>query len=132
MAAITKVAGSVSLATTLHDPGPHQTHGRAATDLAAGDTVYLTSSGTLAKTNGTSADALAMYVGVVTKAYLSGEKAVAYHDVEVTYGAGLTPGARAFVATTAGLLVDAATTGGTVAVGFVSSATTIYFFAPNR
>lgn len=131
MATITR-SGSPSLGTTLHDPGPHQIHGRAATDLAAGDTVYLTSTGTLAKTNGTSANALALYVGVICKTTYSGEKAVAYHDVEIPYGTGLTIGARAYISATAGLVDDAATTGGTVPIGIVVTSTNIYFFPPNR
>lgn len=131
MAAITK-AGRPSLAVTINDPGPHQIHGRAATDLAAGDTVYMKTDGTLAKTDGTAADEKALYVGVVLDNFLSGDKAVAWHDVEVTYGTGLTIQKRAYAATTAGLLVDVATIGGTVPVGMVVSATTVYFFAPNR
>jgi hypothetical protein len=131
MATLTR-AGTPSLATTVRDPGPHQIHGRAAADLTAGDVVYLTSSGTLAKANGTAANALALAVGMVVKDSKSGEKAVAWHDVEVNYGTGLTIGARYYASATAGALDDAATTGGTVPVGFATTSTNIYIFSPNR
>jgi hypothetical protein len=131
MATLTK-AGTPSLATTVHDPGPHQIKGRAAVDLAAGDMVYLTSAGNLDKANGTAANALALSVGMVLKASKSGEKAIAYHDCEVNYATGLTIGARYFVSATAGALDDAATTGGTVAVGLATTTTNIYIFSPNR
>ncbi len=134
MATITRV-GAPSLATTLNDPGPHQIHGRAATDLLPGETVYLANASgvpTLTKTNGTAATAPALYVGVICKKTYSGEKAVAYHDVEVAYGASMTPGARVYVSATAGAVDDAATTGGTVPIGIVTSPTTIYFGPPTR
>lgn len=131
MATLTR-AGTPSLATTLHDPAPHQIHGRAATDLVAGDLVYLTSTGTLAKADGTAANALALAVGMVVKASKSGEKAVAYHDVEVNYGSGLTISARYYASATAGSLDDAVTTGGTVPVAFATSATLIYVLPPTR
>lgn len=130
MATLTRA--TPSLATTLADPGPHQVKGRAAADLSAGDMVYLTSSGTLAKANGAAANALALAVGMIPDDVKSGEKAVAYHGVEFKYGSGLTPGARVYVSATAGALDDAATTGGTVPVGIVTGDTTIYVFPPTR
>ena len=131
MATIVK-AGTPSVATTIHDPGPHQIHGRAAADLAAGDVVYMTSTGMLAKANGTAANALALYVGIMPAAAKQGEKAVAYSGVEFAYGSGLTPGTRVYVSATAGAIDDAATTGGTVPIGIVTTSTNIYFFHPNR
>jgi hypothetical protein len=125
-------SGTPSLAVTLADPGPHEIHGRAAVDLAAGDMVYLTSTGTLDKANGTAANALALSVGMVPGLVKSGEKGVAYHGCEFNYGSGLTPGTRYFVSATAGALDDAATTGGTVAVAFAVTATNIYVFSPTR
>lgn len=135
MATLTRGTGVdvPSLATTVHDPGPHQIHGRAAADLTAGDMVYLTSTGTLAKADGTAATAPALSVGMVPKAYKSGEKAVAYAGVEFKYAAsGLTIGARYYVSATAGSLDDAATTGGTVPVAFAVSATNIFVLHINR
>jgi hypothetical protein len=131
MATLSK-SGTPSVATTIHDPGPRQIHGRAAADLAAGDMVYLTSSGTLAKANGTSANALALSVGMVPVAYKSGEKAVAYSGVEFAYGSGLTIGARYYVSATAGALDDAVTSGGTVPVAFATTATNLYVMPINR
>jgi hypothetical protein len=52
--------------------------------------------------------------------------------VVARYGSGLTPGARYFISATAGAIDDAATTGGTVAIGFAVSATRIKFFTPTR
>lgn len=131
MATLTK-AGTPSLATTLHDPGPHQVKGRASTDLAAGDLVYLKSDGTLEKADGTAANAKALAVGMMPKAAKSGEKCVAYHGVEFNYATGLTVGARYYASATAGALDDATTTGGTVAVAFATTATTIFVLSPTR
>lgn len=134
MATLTRGTGAdaPSLATTLHDPGPHQIHGRAAADLTVGDLVYLTSTGTLAKADGTAATAPALSVGMVPKSYKSGEKAVAYAGVEFKYGTGLTIGARYYASATAGSLDDAATTGGTVPVAIAVSATNIFVLHVNR
>lgn len=131
MATLAK-SGTPSLAVTCQDPGPHEIHGRAAVALAAGDMVYLTATGTLDKANGTAANALALSVGMMPAAAQAGEKAVAYHGCEFQYGAGLTPGTRVFVSATAGALDDAATIGGTVAVGFVTTATNIFILSPTR
>jgi hypothetical protein len=116
----------------MHDPGHHQIHGRAAVDLAAGDMVYLTSTGTLDKANGTAANALALSVGMVPGLVKSGEKGVAYHSCEFNYGSGLTPGARYYISATAGALDDAATIGGTVPVAFAVTATNIFVMPPGR
>lgn len=134
MAALTRV-GKPSLATTLHDPGPHQIHGRAAVAFLAGDMAYLKAvSGvaTLDKANGTAADALALSVGMIMVDTPAGEKATAYHDTEVRYGSGMTAGARFYLDTTAGGLSDAATTGGTVPVAFATNATNLYILPPTR
>jgi hypothetical protein len=131
MADIAK-SGTPSVATTIVDPGPHQIHGRAAVKLAAGDCLYKKADGTLDKTDGTAADAKALYVGIAPGPAEAGEAAVAYHDTEVRYGANLTPGARVYVSATPGAVADAPTTGGTAPIGFVVNSTNIYFFPPNR
>jgi hypothetical protein len=103
--------------------------------IAIGDICYVKASdGAVYKTNGTSANAAALYDGVYlgSAAVAAGEAITLYRGVHARYGAALTVAARAYAATTAGLLVDAATTGGTVPVGMVVDATRVYFFFPNR
>jgi hypothetical protein len=55
-----------------------------------------------------------------------GEAVTLIHDVNVRYGATLTPGARYYVSATPGALDDAATTGGTAPVAFAIDATRIH------
>ena len=134
MATLAK-AGTPSLATSVADPGPHQIHGRAATALAAGDLVYLANASgvpTLTLADGTAADAKALSVGMVLKASPAGEKAVAWHDVEVCYGTTVTPGKRYFASATPGAIDDAATTGGTVAVAVGTTTTNVYVLGITR
>lgn len=136
MAALTRV-GKPSLATTLADPGAHQIKGRVASGgLSAGDMVYLTAvSGvpTLAKANGTALDALALDVGMVLDDLPAGEKAVAYHGVEVRYASGMTAGTRYFVSNAAaGGLDTTASTGGSVARAFATNDTNLYILSPTR
>lgn len=139
MATLTRGTGAnvPSLAVTINDPGPHQTHGRAATGgLKAGDLVYLADASgvpTLTKADGTAATAPALSVGMVLKDSPAGEKAVAWSGVEVKYAAsGLTAGARVYASATAGAIDDGATTGGTVPIGIVVNATNIYILPINR
>lgn len=102
--------------------------------LASGDVCYIKSDGKVWKSNGTAATAPALYDGI----YLGSASAAAeepvtlYKGVNVRYGAGMTPGARAYVSTTAGLIGDAASIGGTVPIGTVIDATRIYFHFPTR
>jgi hypothetical protein len=94
--------------------------------IAAGDLVYIKSDGKFWKSNGTSANAAAKVDGIAVKAAGLNQPVDAYRNVEMRYGAGMTPGARVFLSATAGLIGDAATTGGTAPVGFVVDATRIY------
>lgn len=94
--------------------------------IAAGDLVYIASTGRVMKSNGTAANAAAKVDGIAVKAAASGEAVDVYRNVEVRYGAGMTPGTRLYLQTTAGLISDAATIGGTDPIGFVVDATRIY------
>lgn len=133
MANLTKATAPVPSVATLCPCPPNQLTRNAASDLAAGDMVYLTSSGTFAKTNGTSNDALAQWWGMVGGAAKSGDPITAYNGVEFHYAAsGLTIGARYYVSATAGALADAATTGGDVPCAFATSATTIFVMTPRK
>jgi hypothetical protein len=100
--------------------------------IAAGDVCYVKSDATVWRSNGTAAGASALYDGVAAKAASVGEAVTLFHGITFAYGSGLTPGARYFVAATAGALSDVSTTGGTVPIAAAQDATRIYFFPPNR
>jgi hypothetical protein len=131
MAAITKV-GTPTLASAEVDPN-HQTTGLTAGEaLGAWDAVYIKQSdGKVYKSTGAAATAPAEVHGYASKAYVSGATYVTiYHGgMNVPYGSGLTPGINVYLSgTTAGGLVDAASTGGTRKLGVVVDATRIRFF----
>lgn len=94
--------------------------------ITAGMPCYIASTGKVMKSNGTAANAAAKVDGWAAASVASNEPITLYFDVNFRYGSGMTPGTRLFVATTAGTLVDAATTGGTAPVGFVVDATRIH------
>ena len=101
--------------------------------IAAGDVCYIKAAdGKVWKSNGTAANAAALYDGVAAKAASVDEAVTLFYGVTFAYGSGLTPGARYYVAATAGALNDAATTGGTVPVAAAVDTTRIFFFSPNR
>lgn len=128
MAAVTKVGTpSLSTVTPCH---AHNISGLLAGEaLAAGDLVYIKSDGLVWKSTGAAANAAAKVRGMVLVATAVGEACSIYHDVNVRYGSGLTPGADLFVSgATAGLIVDAASTGGTTPIGFVIDGTRIRVF----
>lgn len=101
----------------------------ASEDITAGMPCYIHSGGTVKKANGTSANAAAKVRGWAAASAKSGEPITLYTDVNFRYGAGMTPGTDLFLATTAGTLVDAATTGGTAPIGYVIDATRIRVWA---
>lgn len=94
--------------------------------IAAGDLVYIASTGRVMKSNGTAVGAAAKVDGIAVKAAPSGEAVDVYRNVEMRYGAGMTPGARLYASATAGLVSDTATTGGTAPIGFVVDATRVF------
>jgi hypothetical protein len=95
--------------------------------ISAGMPCYIKASdGKVYKSNGTSANEAAAVHGWAAQAASAGEAVTLVWDVRIRYGAGMTPGTKLYVATTAGTLVDAATTGGTAPVGFVVDATRIH------
>lgn len=127
MAAIAK-SGTPSLSTV--NPGPeHRITGLVAgEDLAAWDACYIKASdGLVYKSTGAAANAAAKVRGFAFVAAQAGEAVSLYFDVNVRYGAGLTPGADVYLSgATAGALADAASTGGTAPIGFVVDATRIH------
>lgn len=93
--------------------------------IAAGQLCYIKSDGKAWLSNGTAATAPAQCAGMALQAAAVGEAVSLYTDVDVRYGAGLTPGAKLFVSATPGTISDAATTGGTAPIGVVIDATRI-------
>lgn len=95
--------------------------------IAAGDVCYIHSNGTAMRSNGTAANAAARARGIAAREASAGEAVTLYRNIEMHYGAGLTPGADLYVSATAGRLDDAPTTGGIAPVAMVVSATRIFF-----
>jgi hypothetical protein len=96
--------------------------------LLIGDLVYVKSDGKVWKAVGAAATAPAKTVGMVGLDCSVGEAAtILCRGWRWNYSTGLTPGAKYYVSGTAGLLSDAATTGGTTPVAFAVSATDIVF-----
>lgn len=128
MAAVT-LTGTPSLATPVPCPA-HQISGLLAGEaIAAGMLVYVKSDGLVWKATGASANAAAKVRGITLQAAAVGDAVSFYHDVTVRYGAGLTPGADLFLSgATAGLIVDASSTGGSAPIGYVVDATRIRIY----
>lgn len=96
-------------------------------DLVIGP-VYVASDGTVKKSNGTAANAAAKVRGWVARAAKSGEPVTVFtsRGLRFRYAAsGLAIGADFYLATTAGGLDTATTTGGTTAIAYAISATDI-------
>jgi hypothetical protein len=128
VAAVT-LTGTPSLSTVLPCSAHHISGLVAGEALVAGDLVYIKSDGKVWKSTGAGVNAAAKVRGMVLVATAVGEACSIYHDVNIRYGAGLTPGADLFVSgATPGLIVDAASTGGTAPCGFVIDATRIRIF----
>jgi hypothetical protein len=99
---------------------------KAAVAIVAGDACYINSSGRAALSTGAAVAAAAKVAGFAAMSAAAGEAVTLLTDVEFRYGAGLTPGTSVFLSgTTAGGLVDAASTGGTAPIGMVVDATRI-------
>jgi hypothetical protein len=124
MADIAK-SGTPSLA-SVNPPQSSRISGLVAGEaLAAWDACYIKSDGKVWKATGAAANAAAKVDGYAFQATAVGEAVTLYFDVNVRYGAGLTPGARIYLSATAGLIGDVATTGGTAPIGFVVDATRV-------
>lgn len=76
-------------------------------------------------TDGTADTAPAQVRGMNFQAAAIGEGVTLYHDVNVRYGSGMTPGAKIFASGNAGLISDTATVGGKAPIGYVVDATRI-------
>lgn len=126
MADITRISRP-SLATVL--PGQeHQINGVLAGEaLAVGDFVYLKASDKrVYKATGAAANEAARARGVVLQEAQVGDGVTILRGVTVNYGSALSPGAPLYLSATAGLLADAASTGGTTEIAYPVDATRIF------
>jgi hypothetical protein len=127
MALVTK-ASDVGMDTATGQFAP-----QVAGDLYAGEALsavapcYIKGSdGKVYQSNGTAANEAAKFDGFTACAYAAGEAVTLFAaGARFKYGAGMTPGTDLFVATTAGGLDTAATTGGVRPVARVRTATDI-------
>jgi hypothetical protein len=119
-------SGTPSLSSVL-PPQNNQLAGLLAGEaIAAGDLCYIKSDGKIWRSNGTAVNAAAKVIGIAMEACAVGEACTIMWNVNMRYGAGLTPGASLFASATAGAIDDAATTGGTAPIGYVVDATRIH------
>lgn len=124
MATIAKT-GIPSLTSVLPPQSSQLAGLKAGAALAAGDPCYIDSAGLVQLSTGAAATAPAKVRGYAAEACASGEAVTLFFDVVFRYGAGLIPGTDVFLGATAGVLADAASTGGTAPIGFVVDATRI-------
>jgi methyl coenzyme M reductase beta subunit len=126
MAAVAK-SGTPSVSSDLV-PQCNMTAGLLAGEaIAAGDACYIKSDGKIWLATGAAANAAARVVGFAAAAAAVGEAVTLYNDVNLRYGAGLTPGAVYYLSgTTAGALDTAASTGGTKPIAYAVDATRIH------
>lgn len=96
--------------------------------IAAGDACYIKSDGLAWKSTGAAANAAAQVYGYACQAASVGEAVTLAYDVRFRYGAAMTPGTKIFLSATAGLIGDAATTGGTAPIGVVVDATRVHLW----
>ncbi|MGK2898626.1 MAG: hypothetical protein ACSLE9_08045 [Burkholderiaceae bacterium] len=124
MANVTKV-GTPSLSSVL-PPQNDQIAGLLAGEaILAGDLCYIKSDGKVWKSDGSAVAAAANVDGMALRAAAVGEAVTLVFNVNVRYGSGLTPGARYYLSTDAGLIADAPSTGGTDPIAFAIDATRI-------
>lgn len=125
MAAVA-ISGTPSLAVTLPPSNCFLSGLVAGEALPAFAACYIKASdGKVYMSTGAAANAAAKVRGYAAQAYASGDTDVTIvWDVRVRYGAAMTPGTDLFLST-AGTLVDAATTGGTAPIGYVVDATRV-------
>jgi len=126
-------SGVPSLASVLPPANNKITGLLAGEALTAGDACYIRASdGRVMRSSGAAAGVAAKVRGFASEACSAGQAVTLFHDVKIRYGTALTPGADLFLSgTVVGGLADAASIGGTGAVGFVVSATLIHVM-PSR
>lgn len=131
MAEIAK-SGTPSLSSTLPAINDKISGLLAGEDLAAGDACRVNASGAVVRASGAAANANARVRGFVATAAKSGEAVTLVFNVQMRYGAGLTPGADLYLSgTVLGGLADLASTGGTTPIAFAVDATRIRLLGLN-
>lgn len=124
----------IDTSTAMYAP---QLSGGETADLLAGETLdpgapcYIKSSdGKVYQSNGTAANEAAKVDGFTAKARVAGQAVTLFGPgVRFNYGTGMTIGQNLFLATTAGRLDTAATTGGTAIIARAISTTDIVVMA---
>ena len=124
MATITRVNPSPDAATAMY--ARNYSGLLAGEAITIGQACYIKSDGKAWLTDGSAADAEAVFVGLAARTAAAGQPVTLLGaNSRWKYGSGLTPGARYYVSVTDGALDDAATTGGTVAVAIAIDTTDI-------
>jgi hypothetical protein len=120
-------SGTPSLASVLPPQNNNIAGLRAGENIAAGDACRINAAdGLVYRSSGAAATANANVHGFAAEACNSGEAVTLLFGVTFRYAAGLTPGASYFLSgTVAGGIADAASTGGTVPLGFAVDATRV-------
>jgi hypothetical protein len=130
MAEIAK-SGTPSLASTLPPSNCRITGLLAGENIAAGDACYIKASdGRAWRSTGAAVAAAAKVRGWAAEAAKAGQPVTLLLNVNMLYGAALTPGADYFLSgTVAGGIADAASVGGTGPIAFAVDATRIHVMA---
>lgn len=130
MAEISK-SGTPSLASTLPPQSQRPSGLLAGENIAAGDACYIKASdGRVWRSSGAAVAAAAKVRGWAAEAAKAGQGVTLLKDVNMHYGAALTPGADYYLSgTVAGGIADAASTGGTAPIAFAWDATRIHVMA---
>lgn len=98
--------------------------------ILTGQPCYIHSDGTVRLANGTALNAAAVVRGFAAGGASTGQPVTLYgKGARFKFATGLTPGASYYVATTAGVLSDVATTGGTAPIAFAIDTTDIMVIA---
>lgn len=95
--------------------------------IAAGDLCYLRNDGLVMRSTGAAVGVAAVVIGFAAISAPVGEAVTLLWDVNMRYGAGLTPGTKLYLSgTVPGGLADTASTGGTAPIGYVVDATRVH------
>ena len=129
MADISKTTGVKASYADL-EPMPWQTIGgiQCGEAIASGDVCYIKNSDNMIyRSVGTAANAAAKARGMCMLDTPQYEVCTIVHHIAIRYGNGLAAGGNIFVGAAAGAIADAATTGGSAAIGFMIDDEVLYF-----
>jgi hypothetical protein len=101
--------------------------------ILAGQFVYIKAAdGKLWLATGAAANAAALTVGFAFIDADTDEPCTYYEGVDLQYGTALVPATRYYLGVTPGSIADAATTGGTVPLGYAETASILHVFPITR